>query len=49
MTATNKDWYKPSVLKRLRLQINAILIVIAGLIVYMQHNWLIKILHELFK
>jgi len=43
MEHTN-DWYAPQLIRRVRIAINSILILIVLLILYINHEWLLRLL-----
>jgi hypothetical protein len=46
--APNHYWYKPAVVKRVRVRITIIVWMIGGVMLYLNHGWIWKLVQQLF-
>ncbi len=47
MEYQQKSWYSPSVIKRIRLHINIILVLIGVLMLYMNYSWILQLIKNI--
>lgn len=43
------NWYKPAVLRRVRIRIHVILVLIVAIVIYLQHGWILDLFKSIFQ